>query len=64
MPVHVTRGAMIAHRYTHAHPGSKTSQYRRSFIVLSESLCNNLGDPVFNGVDWRVSRAWPMLFLA
>ena len=48
--VRVTRGAVIAHRYTYAPPLCKTSQYRRTFILLSVSLWNNLGDPLFNGV--------------
>ena len=35
VPVRVTRGALIAQRYTYA---------------LSVSLCNDLVDPVFDGV--------------
>ena len=31
VPVHVTRGALIAHRYTYASPRCRTSQYRRTF---------------------------------
>ena len=50
VPVRVTRSALIAHRYTFAPPNCRTSQYRRTFIHLSVSLCNDLVDPVFDGV--------------
>ena len=50
VPVWVTRGALIAHRYTFPPPRCRTSQYRRAFILLSVSLCNYLVDPVFDGV--------------
>ena len=50
VPVRVTRGAMIAHRYTYAPPRCRTSQYRWTFITLSVSLWNDLSDPVFDGV--------------
>ena len=50
VPVRVTRGTLIAHRYTYAPPCCRTSQYRRSFIFLSVSLWNDLVDPVFDGV--------------
>ena len=49
-PVRVTRGTLIAHRYTFAPPRCRTSQYRRAFIPLSVSLWNDLVDPVFDGV--------------
>ena len=48
--VQVTRGALIAHRYTFAPPRCRTSQYRRTFILLKVSLWNDLVDPVFDGV--------------
>ena len=48
--VRVTRGAMVAHRYTYAPPRCRTSQYSRSFIPLSVSLWNDLANPVFDGV--------------
>ena len=38
VPVRVTRGALIAHRYTYAPPRCRTCQYRRTFILLSVSL--------------------------
>ena len=50
VPVRLTRGTLIAHRYTYAPPRCRTSQYRRTFIPLSVSLWNNLVDPVFDGV--------------
>ena len=50
VPVRVTRGALIAHRYTYAPPRCRTSQYRRTFILLSVSHWNDLVDPVFDGV--------------
>ena len=50
VPVRVTRGGLIAHRYTYAPPRCRTSQYRRTFIQLSVSLWNDLVDSVFDGV--------------
>ena len=44
VPVRVTRGVVIAHRYTYAPHRCITSQYRRIFITLSVSLGNDLGD--------------------
>ena len=50
VPVSVTRGAVIAYRYTYAPPRCRTSQYSRIFISQAVSLWNDLGDPVFDGV--------------
>ena len=50
VPVRVTHGALIAHRYTYAPPRCRTSQYRRTFILLSVSIWNDQVDPVFDGV--------------
>ena len=50
VPVLVTRSALIVHWYTYAPPRCRTSQYRRTFILLSVSLWNDLVDPVFDGV--------------
>ena len=50
VPVRVSRGAVIAHLYTFAPQRCRTSQYRRTFILLSVSLWNDLSDPVFDGV--------------
>ena len=64
MPVRVTRGAVIAHRYTYAPPRCRTSQYRRIFVPFSVSLWNDLSDPVFDGVGLAgfKSRANALLF--
>ena len=50
VPVRVTCGTLISHRYTHAPPRCRTWQYRRTFIPLSVSIWNDLVDPVFDGV--------------
>ena len=50
MPVRVTRGALVAHRYTYAPPRCRTLQYYRTFIPLAVSLWNDFADPVFHGV--------------
>ena len=50
VPVRVTRSALVAHRYTYAPPRCRTSQYSRTFILLSVSLWNDLANPVFDGV--------------
>ena len=50
VPVRITRGAVIAHRFTDAPLHCRTSQYRRTFIPWSVSLWNDLSDPVFDGV--------------
>ena len=62
--VSVTRGAVIAHRYTYAPPRCRTSQYRRTFIPSSVSLWNDLRDPVFDDVGLASfkSRANTFLF--
>ena len=50
VPVWVTRGAVIAHRFTYAPPRCRTWQYSRIFIAFSVSLWNDLSDPVFDRV--------------
>ena len=50
VPVRVTRGAPVAHRYTYAPPRCRTSQYSRTFIPLSVSLWNDLANYIFDGV--------------
>ena len=50
-PLRVTRGALVAHRYTYAPPRCRTSQSSRTFITLSVSLpWNDLANRVFDGV--------------
>ena len=51
VPVRITRGALVAHRYTYAPPRCRTSQYRRLFIPVSVPLWNDLADAVFDGVE-------------
>ena len=61
VPVRVTRGAVIAHRFTYAPPRCRTSQYSKTFIPFSVSLWNDLSDDPYLMVwDWLVSRAGPM----
>ena len=50
VPVGVTRGALVAHRYTYAPPRCRTSQYSMTFILLWVSLWNDLANPVFDDV--------------
>ena len=50
VPVRVTRGPVIAHRYTYEIPRCRTSQFSRTFILLSIFLRNDHSDPVFDGV--------------
>ena len=50
VPAHVTRGALVAHRYSFAPPHCRTSQYCRTFVPLVVSLWNDLSDSVFDGV--------------
>ena len=60
--VRVTRGDLIAHRYTFAPPRCRTSQYGRTFI-LSQYLSGTIWlTPYLMVWDWRVSRAGPMDF--
>ena len=50
LPVLVTRGALVAHRYTYALPRCRTLEYSRTIIPFSVSLWNDLANPVFDGV--------------
>ena len=50
VPVRVTRGALVAHRYTYAPHRCRTLQYSRTFIPFSVSLWNDLANPVFDDV--------------
>ena len=50
VPLQVTRGAAIPHRYTYAPRRCRTSQNSRTFIPSSVSLSNDLSDPVLDGV--------------
>ena len=50
VPVRVTRGALVAHRYSYAPPCCRTLLYSRTFIPFSVSFWNDLANPVFEGV--------------
>ena len=50
VPGRVTRGDLVAYRYTYAPPRCRTLQYSRTFIPFSVSLWNDLANPVFDGV--------------
>ena len=50
VPARVTRGALVAHRYTYSSPHCRTLQYSRTFFPFSVSLWNDLANPVFDGV--------------
>ena len=50
VPARVTPGALVAHRHLFAPPRCRTSQYLRTFMLLSVSLWNDLSDPVFDSV--------------
>ena len=50
VPVWVTRGALVAHRYNYTPPRCRTLQYSRTFIPFSVSLWNDLANSVFDGV--------------
>ena len=51
VPARVTRGALVAHRYTYAPSLCRTSQYYSIFVPISVSLWNDLSDTVFDGVE-------------
>ena len=62
VPVRVTPGALIAHRYTYAPPRCRTSQYL-SLLFPSQYLSGTIWLTPYSMVwDWRVSRAGPMPF--
>ena len=65
VPVRVTRGALVAHhRYTYALPRCRTSQYRRTFILLSISVpWNDLADPVLDSVGLAGFTSSPNAFV-
>ena len=61
VPVRVTRGALVAHRYTYAPPRCRTLQYRRTFIPFSVSLWNDLANAVFDVRAGPMLLYWPKL---
>ena len=58
VPARVTRGALVAHRYTYAPPRCRTLQHSRTFILLSVSLWNDPANPVFDGVGLAGFESW------
>ena len=48
--VRVTCGGIVAHRYSYAPSRCRSSQYRITFIPHSVSLCNDIGDSLYDGV--------------
>ena len=66
--VWVTRGALVAHRYTYAPPRCRTSQHTRTFINLPVSLWNDLATNVYDDVGLAGFKksvnafCWPRLF--
>ena len=51
VPVQVTRGDLVTYKNTYAPSCCRTSQFRRTFIPISVSPWNDLGDPVFDCVE-------------
>ena len=62
VPVRVTHGPLISHRYTFAPLRCRTSQYHMTFILLSVPPGTILLTPHSMVWDWPVSRAGPTLF--
>ena len=63
VPARVTHGALVDHRHSFAPPRCRTSQYRRTFVLLSVSLWNDLSDHVFDGVGLAGSKSRANAFL-
>ena len=63
VPVRVTLGALVAHRYTYVPPRVRTSQYCRTFILLLVSVWNDLADPVFDSVGLAGFKKMANIFL-
>ena len=61
VPARVTRGALVAHRYTYAPPRCRTLQYSRTLFPSRCPSGTILLTPHSMVWDWRVSRAGPML---
>ena len=53
----------VAHWYTNTPPRCRTSQHRRTFVLLSVSLWNDLADPLFNGVGLTGFKSSENVFL-
>ena len=62
VPVRVTCGTLIAHRYTYAPPRCRTSQYCRTLFPSQYHSGTFWSTPYSIVWDWRVSRTGPMPF--
>ena len=64
VPARATLGASVAHRHSFAPPRCRTL-YRRTFVLHSVSLWNDLSDPVFHGVGLAgfksIANAFPFI---
>ena len=63
VPVHVTCGALVPHRHSFVPPHCRTSQYCRTFVPLSVSLWNDLGDPALDGAGLACFKSKANAFL-
>ena len=63
VPVRVTHGALVRHRYTNAPPRCRTSRNSRTFIPLSVSMWNDLANSVFDGVGLAGFKSRANVFL-
>ena len=63
VPVLVTRGALVTHRYTYEPPRCRTLLYSRTFIPLSVSLWNDLANSLFDGVGLACFKSSANAFL-
>ena len=64
MPVRVTRGALVPHRYTYAPPRCRTSHYTTGLLFRSQCPSGTIWlTPYLMVWDWQVSRAGPMFFI-
>ena len=63
VPARVTPGALVAHRHSFAAPRCSTSQYHRTFVLLSASLWNDFSETVFDGVGLALFKSRANAFL-
>ena len=62
VPARVTRGALVAHRYTYAPPRCRTLLYSGTYIFPSRCPFGTILLTLYSMMwDWRVSRAVPIL---
>ena len=64
VPVRVTRGALVEHRYFHVSPRCRTLYYRRTFIPSKCPSGTILLPPYSTVWDRRVSGAGPLFFVS